>query len=165
MGITNKSTNPSSTGDDTDSNSQSFASAEHTNENDVHLEPCFAGLKLQKFSFKIYNLTVLHSVSSTIQQFLPANKMDLIQTLEKSCLRELYGDCMTESLPSASFKRVSDGENNLTLASTLLAMGKGNDGNHEQIQGEYYEVHCTNMRLSEINDGNGIIFRYIGQRT
>ena len=53
MGITNKSTNPSSTGDDTDSNSQSFASAEHTNEIDVHLEPCFAGLNLQEFSIKI----------------------------------------------------------------------------------------------------------------
>ena len=165
MGITKKSTNPSSTDDDTDSNSQSFASAEHTNENDVHLEPCFAGLKLQEFSFKIYNLTDLRPDSSTIERFLPANKMDLMQTLEKHCLQELYRDCMTDLLPSASFKRVSDGENNLTLASTLLAMGKGNDGNHEQIQGEYYEVHYTNMRLSEINDGNGIIFRYIGQRT
>ena len=84
MGITNKSTNPSSTGDDTDSNSQSFASAEHTNEIDVHLEPCFAGLNLQEFSIKIYNLTVLHSLFSTIQQFLPANKITL------ACMQGLF---------------------------------------------------------------------------
>ena len=163
MGITNKSTNPSVVDDNTNSYSQPFASAENTNENEVQLETrVFA---LQECPWTIDNFADLQYDSSSIEQFLPKNKMNSLQTLEKHCLRKLYGDCMPESLPSASFKTGSVRENNLTLASTLLPTDKENDGCHEKIPGEYYEVHYTYTQLTEINYGNGIIFRCIGQRT
>ena len=138
MHLTNTSTNPSfADDDDTNSYSQSFASAEHTN---VHLETCF---NLKEFSLEF------RSDSTAMDQFLPTNKMDIVQNLEKHCLRELYGDCMSESLPSVSFKTVSVRGNNLTSASTLLVTGKGNNGNLEEIKGEYYEVHYTYIQLTE----------------
>ena len=154
MHLTNTSTNPSfADDDDTNSYSQSFASAEHTN---VHLETCF---NLKEFSLEF------RSDSTAMDQFLPTNKMDIVQNLEKHCLRELYGDCMSESLPSASFKKVSVREDDLTLASTLFATDNENVGCHEEIQGEYYKVHYTYIQLTEINYGNGIIFRCIRQRS
>ena len=145
----NKPTNPSFTDDDTYSNLQPFASAESTNEDDVHLENCFSVFNLQEFSWTIDTLTEFRSDSTTIEQSIPARKMDSLQTLDKHCLRELYGDCMSESLPSVSFKTVSVRGNNLTSASTLLVTGKGNNGNLEEIKGEYYEVHYTYIQLTE----------------
>jgi len=132
MGITKKSTNPSVIDDNTNSYSQPFASAENTNENEVQLETrVFA---LQECPWTIDNFADLQYDSSSIEQFLPKNKMNSLQTLEKHCLRKLYGDCMPESLPPASFKTGSVRENNLTLASTLLPTDKENDGCHEKSQ-------------------------------
>ena len=155
----NRLTNPSFTDDDTYSNLQPFASAENTNEDDVHQETCFSGFNLQEFSWTIDTLTELRSDSTTIEQSIPARKMDLLQTLEKHCLRKLYGDCISESPPSVSFKTVSVRENNLTLASTLLATDNKNNGSHKEIKGKYYEVHYTYIQLIETHYENGIVFR------
>ena len=162
MGITNKSTNPSVVDDNTNSYSQPFTSAENTNENEVQLETrVFA---IQECPWTIDDFTDWQYDSSSIEHSISARKMDSLQTLEKNCLQKLYGDCMTESLSSASFTTVSVRENNLTLASTLFATDNENVGCHEEIQGEYYENHYTYTLLTEINYGNGIIFRCIGQR-
>jgi len=81
----NKSSNPSFTDDDTSSNLQPFASAEHTNEDDPHLETCFSGFNLQEFSWTIDTLSEFRSDSTTIKQSIPARKMDLLQSLDKHC--------------------------------------------------------------------------------
>ena len=147
MGITNKSANPSVVDDNTNSYSQPFTSAENTNENEVQFEThVFA---LQECPWTIDNFADWQYDSSSIEHSISARKMDSLQTLEKNCLQELYGDCMTKSLPSASFKKVSVREDDLILASTLLPIDNEYDGCHEGIQGEYHEVHYTYTQLTE----------------
>ena len=134
MGITNKSTNPSVVDDNTNSYSQPFTSAENTNENEVQFEThVFA---LQECPWTIDNFADLQYDFSSIEQFLPTNKMEQFLPTNKmdslkNCLQELYGDCMTKSLPSASFKKVSVREDDLILASTLLPIDNEYDGCHE----------------------------------